>query len=511
MNQSRPGEAKTPLTAETEALIDWISQQTGLSFRSQRDSAAEIINRYIQRSNSGPAAACRQKLESNQAAFDDLVGELTIGETYFYRDEKQFELIAGEFLDVMQASRPDDHRLRAWSAGCASGEEAWTLASVFTNAQLGDRADVLGTDISQSSLTRARAGEYGSWSLRGSAGEKMRRWGTESNRRFTIADRLRPLVTFEYLNLAADQYPSFTSKTVGLDLILCRNVMIYFDRATIQSVAKKLFQCLSPGGWLITGASDPLLADYAPFKVMMKDCGQVYVRPDHCEAESWRPDASRSSESRNTFPTTTRSEGTVPGQSTTDRRENQRWPPQKTHVRDQQLRHVTQKPVTTPTEPSHEQAKRFLSQGNYQQVLDATNEHFDDIRCCLLRVRALANLDTEQAADFCSQATKKHQVSAELHYLHAILLTELARYSEAATAARSSVFLDQNLIVGHLALGSALERLGETAGARRSFRNARRLSENWPENQPVPCSDGESAARLAESAARHLALLDANN
>ena len=127
MNQSRPGEAKTPLTAETEALIDWISQQTGLSFRSQRDSAAEIINRYIQRSNSGPAAACRQKLESNQAAFEDLVGELTIGETYFYRDEKQFELIAGEFLDVMQASRPDDHRLRAWSAGCASSDDAWTL------------------------------------------------------------------------------------------------------------------------------------------------------------------------------------------------------------------------------------------------------------------------------------------------------------------------------------------------------------------------------------------------
>jgi len=499
------------LAGETDSLIDWISQQTGLSFRSQRDSAAEIINRHIQRSNFGSAATCRQKLESNQAAFDDLVGELTIGETYFYRDEKQFELIAGEFLDVMQASRPDDHRLRAWSAGCASGEEAWTLASVFTNAQLGDRADVLGTDISQSSLTRARAGEYGSWSLRGSAGEKMRRWGTESDRRFTVADRLRPLVTFEYLNLAADQYPSFTSKTVGLDLILCRNVMIYFDRATIQSVAEKLFQCLSPGGWLITGASDPPLADYAPFKLLMRDCGQVYVRPAPCKAESPQSGTRSSAGIHNASPNKGGGEATVSGQPILDRQNRQRPPIQKTHGRGQQSRHVAQQRATVQIEPAHERASRLLSQGNYQQVLDETDKHFDDIRCCLLRVRALANLDTEQAADFCSEATTKHQVSAELHYLHAILLTELALYSEAATAARSAVFLDQNLIVGHLALGSALERLGKTAGARRSFRNARRLSENWPENQPVPCSDGESASRLAESAARHLALLEANN
>lgn len=507
MNPSRPGAETRPLASETDSLIDWISQQTGLSFRSQRESAAEIINRYVQRSNSGTPAACRQKLESDQAAFDDLVGELTIGETYFYRDEDQFDLIAGEFLDVMQASRPDDHRLRAWSAGCASGEEVWTLASVFANAQLGDRADVLGTDISQSSLTRARAGEYGSWSLRGSAGEKMRRWGTESNRRFTISDRLRPLVTFEYLNLAADQYPSFTSKTVGLDLILCRNVMIYFDRATIQSVAEKLFQCLSPGGWLITGASDPPLADYAPFKILMRDCGQVHVRPDHCEPESPRPEAGSSAGNHSASSNKRSGKVTVSDQSRLDRQNRQRTPMQKTHGRAQQSRHVAQQRANVQAE----RASRSLSQGNYQQVLDDTNEYFDDIRCCLLRVRALANLDTEQAADFCHEATRQHQVSAELHYLHAILLTELAQYSEAATAARSSVFLDQSLIVGHLALGSALERLGKTSGARRSFRNARRLSENWPENQPVPCSDGESASRLAESAARHLALLKANN
>jgi chemotaxis protein methyltransferase CheR len=511
VNPSRPGEKTRPLAGETDSLIDWISQQTGLSFRSQRESAAEIINRYVQRSNSGTPAACRKKLESDQAAFDDLVGELTIGETYFYRDEKQFGLIAGEFLDVMQANRPDDHRLRAWSAGCASGEEAWTLASVFTNAQLGDRADVLGTDISQSSLTRARAGEYGSWSLRGSAGEKMRRWGTESERRFTVADRLRPLVTFEYLNLAADQYPSFTSKTVGLDLILCRNVMIYFDRATIQSVAEKLFQCLSPGGWLITGASDPPLADYAPFKLLMRDCGQVYVRPAPCKAESPQSGTRSSAGNHNGSPNKGDGEATVSGQSRLDRQNRQRPSIEKTHSRDQQSRHVAQQRAKVQVEPACERASRSLSQGNYQHVLDETDKHFDDIRCCLLRVRALANLDTEQAADFCSEATTKHQVSAELHYLHAILLTELALYSEAATAARSAVFLDQNLIVGHLALGSALERLGKTAGARRSFRNARRLSENWPENQPVPCSDGESAFRLAESAARHLALLDANS
>ena len=88
------------------------------------------------------------------------------------------------------------------------------------------------------------------------------------------------LVSFEYLNLAEDTYPSFATNTVGMDLILCRNVLIYFDQQTITRVAQRLFQSLSPGGWLIAGASDPPLHRYAPFEVNSTAIGRVYVRPD---------------------------------------------------------------------------------------------------------------------------------------------------------------------------------------------------------------------------------------
>jgi chemotaxis protein methyltransferase CheR len=498
--------AEFPLD-ELNSLVDWISSQTGLSFRNQRENAAKTIARYILKSGDDSPAACRQRLKIERKAFDELVGELTIGETYFFRDERQFDLIAGEFLNTVRDIRPVDHRFRFWSAGCSSGEEVWSLAALLKLALLDQRSDVLGTDISQSSLARARAGEYGAWSLRGASGDRMRRWGKQIDRRFIVSDSLRSMVSFEYLNLAADQYPSFTSKTNGLDLILCRNVMIYFDRETVRSVSERLFRCLAPGGWLIMGASDPPLADYAPFKVLMRDCGQVYVRPE--QVESTGADDSRTESSR--LPVAS-SRATRPAgaqsmrfqRTSVDRPDRQRQ--NLANEIPQQVRQARVGRDGECTAPL-ETVQRALAKGEYERVLALTSEQVNDATCCILRVRALASLDTAKAEAFCRQALSQHRVSKELHYLQAILLTELARYGDAMASARSAVYLDQNLIVGHLALGCALERLGQTAAACRSFRNAQRLSEAWPIDQPVPFADGESAERLAESASQHLAIL----
>lgn len=489
---------------DNSLLIDWISERTGLAFRSQRHTASNIISEYMQRAGLKTPRQCRERLESDQAAFDDLIGELTIGETYFYRDEKQFDLIAGEFLDGMKTIRPDDHRLRFWSAGCASGEEAWTLAAVLSEAGLSSRSHILGTDISRTSLARARAGEYGVWSLRGTAGERMRKWGTHSDRKFEVAERLRSMVSFEYLNLAADQYPSFASKTNGLDLILCRNVLIYFNAETIQAVASRLYRCLAPGGWLITGVSDRSLADYAPFEVLMRDCGQVYVRPDpYATLPSLQTQSS--SDQLHSPPERSLTPGTIsqPHQAETAPPPPP-VPPSASHpINETQPRRGQIEKVSVI-----ETVERALARGDYSRVLELTDEQTSSTQCCILRVRALANLDTEQAEVFCRAAVDQHKVSVELHYLHSILLAELDRHADAVAAARNAVFLDQKLIVGHLALGSALEQLGNVDHARRSFRNAKSLSENWSEDEPIPCSDGESADRLAESAARHLALLE---
>jgi chemotaxis protein methyltransferase CheR len=477
-----------PADQQLARLLDWVTSQTGLSFRGQRESATDILRRAIKRSCDIDADGLRRRLAADRAAFDDLIGELTIGETYFFRDRGQFELIANDFFQHVDRIRPAHHQIRIWSAGCASGEEAWSLAVLLAESGLSHRGRVLGTDISRPSLRRAQLGQYKEWSLRGDAMKRMRPWANADDGVYTIVPQLRPLVSFEYLNLAEDTYPSFATNTIGMDLILCRNVLIYFNQETITRVAQRLFRSLRPGGWLIAGASDPPLHRYAPFEVSSTAIGSLYVRPDSgpLPAVTSRGDCEPSDRR---LPSSPAVRPQVQGDGDVDRP-----PPSR-----QEHYEVVAKQV--------DQGIEALRLGNYDRVLDLTEGRIDDDRLCALRVRALANLDVEQAEAFCRRALTEHRLSTELNYLYTVLLTELSRYQEAAAAAKRLVFLDHELAVGHMALGTTLHRLGNLDGARRAFRTAQRICQSQPTHALVPLADGEQAGRLAESAARHLSLL----
>jgi len=126
----------------------------------------------------------------------------------------------------------------------------------------------------------------------------------------------------------------------------------------------------------------------------------------------------------------------------------------------------------------------------------------------IVLVRSLANQGQLAAAGLaCAAALDRHRTSAELAYLHAMLLAEAGRCSEAASAARRALYLDRRLVVAHLALGGALARLGEVEGARRALGNAERLLVSLPPDAILPASDGEPAGRLAEMTRVQLQLL----
>jgi chemotaxis protein methyltransferase CheR len=123
-------------------------------------------------------------------------------------------------------------------------------------------------------------------------------------------------------------------------------------------------------------------------------------------------------------------------------------------------------------------------------------------------VRALANRgELKAAGQACAAALDSHRTSAELTYLHAVLLSEAGHPGEAAEAARRALYLDRGLVVAHMTLGGVLARLGDADGARRALRNAQRLLADMAPEQIVPASDQESAGRLAEMARLQLQLL----
>jgi chemotaxis methyl-accepting protein methylase len=186
-----------------------------------------------------------------------LVDEVTVNETSFFRDRRQLDAIAWRLL-LERAREAGSDEIRVWSTASATGEEAYTLAMLAAEAFAPEHPPVrvLGTDISASALEAALAGRYGSRSTRGIEPSLRRRWFEQDGDRLVVNSRLRRFVTFAPHNLARDPIPPLGES--AFDLIVCRNVLIYFDGETVERVIRSLEQALRTGGMLILGSADTL-------------------------------------------------------------------------------------------------------------------------------------------------------------------------------------------------------------------------------------------------------------
>ncbi|MGH7804815.1 MAG: CheR family methyltransferase, partial [Candidatus Binatia bacterium] len=217
------------MMSEIDGVLGWIAERTGLTFPAQRSASAETkIRRAMTRRGAVDVGAFHLLLKRDPEVFDELVSELTIGETYFFRETAHFDLVARDVIPEVRARRGTGHVIRCWSAGCSSGEEPYSLAILFREQGLLDRVHLVGTDVSRAALARALCATYRQWSFRGEAASRALRHFTNDGDRHVLRDDVRARVSFEYLNLALDTYPAFGNGIWGMDLVFCRNVLIYF-------------------------------------------------------------------------------------------------------------------------------------------------------------------------------------------------------------------------------------------------------------------------------------------
>lgn len=208
------------------------------------------------------------KLFQSTLSIDELQAitrHLTTAETYFFREPKAFEELEAVLPALIVERRGQGRKLRILSAGCCTGEEAYSLAMLLTRliSDIDDwQINILGCDINQDYLAKARLGVYGSWAFRGLLSEpsdrfKARFFKEQEKGNFEIVDKLKAMVQFVYLNLADDfRYYEQQLGSQPFDLILCRNVLIYFDQAMIKAVLQRLNRMLTPGGWLLLAATE---------------------------------------------------------------------------------------------------------------------------------------------------------------------------------------------------------------------------------------------------------------
>lgn len=199
---------------------------------------------------------CSQQADSE---WEEFARAFSSSETFFFRDHGQFDLLRLRLLPELIARHREDKSLRLWSAGCASGEEAYSLAMLM-DMLLPDCHDwnilILGTDIDSRAISKAQSGRYGRWSFRMVPPAIQHRYFHLEDTEWVITERIRRMTRFRVSNLVGDSFPDFGSELYGMDLILCRNVFIYFDMAAVSAVAAKLAATLSDGGYLLTAHTE---------------------------------------------------------------------------------------------------------------------------------------------------------------------------------------------------------------------------------------------------------------
>lgn len=373
-----------------------------------------------------------------------LVRRLAIGETHFFRDPPCWDALAVAVLPALIAARCTERRLRVWSAACSTGEETYTLA-VLLHRLLPDGCewdvDILGTDINDAALRRAREGVYGEWSFRGAPSwlRPLYFQRTEGGR-FRINDALRQRVRFQNLNLIDHARRRRPSAPVDLDLILCRNATMYFTPDCAAEVMQALRDSLRDDGRLMLAAVEhSAAARVAGLKSLSCDNVQLLCRVP------------------------------VPGPACDTAAAGPAW--------SVPLACLT----TTP-------AQRTV-------VSDACDE-----RDAQSLARAYADQGRlDEALQCCDQWLATDKLDPAAHYTRAVVLLEHGDVEAARQSLQRATFLQPGFVMAHIALGHAELRRGLSQRAARHFDNARRALSECDADAAVPESHGLHAGELREA------------
>ena len=413
---------------------------------------------------------------------EHLIAGVTVGETYFFRDKHQMQLLTDTLLPQLIQSKRAQHdlSLRIWSAGCATGEEIYTLGMMLLE-QLPDfaawRIQLLATDLNTRSLQKAMTGQYTEWSMRAISPYFKDHYFTHENNHYMLAEKIRDVVRFNYLNLNDDTYPALYNGTNAQDLILCRNVLIYFDNDRISRLMKKLNLCLIPGGYLILGASDPIMTEETDL-IFHHQLGIIFSRPT-LESPPVLPPPPAEAKIKKLI--------NMPVFIKTA-------PQPTTHVQPKQSTVIVQNQQTI---------MQLLSESRWQDALETIQvcelAGKKDSTLLSLKATAYANLgQLEQSLQSCLESLKLDATNKYTYLTLALTLIELNRQEEAEEALRKTLFLDRQFVVGHFQLGLLLLRKKQYDMGMKSLTNALTISEAKNASESVPGYQGLNYGKLSE-------------
>ncbi|HTW95091.1 MAG TPA: CheR family methyltransferase [Tepidisphaeraceae bacterium] len=419
----------SPYNGDVRQFSDFVAANTGLFFAPDRWSDLRRgLARAADRLGFPSADACARCFVSGMATraqIETLASDLTVGETYFFRDRRSFEILAEQIIpSLVRARRDGRRRLRFWSAACCTGEEAYSIAIVLYQT-IPDLADwdvtILATDINQRYLEKAVAAVFGKWSLRGVPDSIKPFFRHAGGGQWEVLPRIKRLVRFAPLNLV-DSFDSVLGEDMGaIDVIFCRNVLMYFRQDQAKKVVDCLYRAQPDGGWLITGPTELASISSGPYAASNLS-GSVFHRLSQ-----------PSPPARVIF---------------------EALAPELCPLMHEKLPPLSVEPTPPPAAPAilddaaqlRDRATHLANEGRLSEALE-----------CVDRWLAMDSL------------------SLAAHCLRAVILEEQGTGDAAVRALRGVLYLDPECVVAHVALANLARKRGDEADATRHFARARSL------------------------------------
>lgn len=468
-----------PSKVDVESFRSVLTRGTGLRFDDAKLSfLAEVLATRIKETKSATTAAYLACVASTSQEVARLASILTVSETYFFRDRNQFRALEA-VLRNHQSSSPQ--HLRMLSAGCASGEEAYSLAMAIREVMPDPKrgmVSVTGVDLNPEAIEKARAAAYTSWSMRETPQDIQQKYFHKDGARFALIDVVREMVRFQRENLAGPANGLW--RPDAFDIVFCRNVLMYFTSDAARAVVARIARSLAPGGRLFLGHAENLRGLSQDFHLRHTHGTFYYERRATLHSDSdetlHQPEpparvvepSSALSPDASWFDAITRASSRIAKLSRDAERDAGA---EERRERRTPLNHSLS---VESAEDDLMPAMELMKEERFQESLRllAGTPSSADKQPDILLLRAMLLVSTgspEGAENLCNEILTIDELNAGAHYVLSICREHAGDRDSSVEHSQSAAYLDSEFAMPHLQLGRLARRSGDTITARREL------------------------------------------
>ncbi|MCK9459091.1 MAG: protein-glutamate O-methyltransferase CheR [Proteobacteria bacterium] len=447
------GEARPLDDAEFAELTGILAERTGLLYPPQkrRDLDAKLAP-HFEEMTAPEREGFVARVRSSEDALQGLVNRLTIGESYFFRNRPHFSALAAEIIPQLIEANTASRSLRIWSAGCAAGEEPYSIAILLRERfpeLAGWDVRILATDINTGFLGRAKEAVYTKWSFRGVEDRIVERYFRKEGAALRLVPEIARAVEFGRFNLSRLPFAGRIGPA-PFDLVICRNVLIYFSFEFANRVVQALSDTIRRGGFLVVGHAEAFPA-LGELESVYSNATYYYRRPD-----SVRPHKLAAAPAHTV---------SIPGIA---------------------VREVARRP-SVPPPPEADDLPRDL---------EAAQEHAD-------------TGELDRAGEILDRLVDgPGKLDHRVHFLRAVVADQCDQTQAAIESLRQAIFIRKEFVIGHYYMGVICDREGEKKAARRCFRNVMETTSPLAEDWVLEEGGGITSGMLREIASERIRELE---